>query len=448
MGSPITFSGFNNIDFNLILNSVMQQASAPLKALETRQSDFKARLSGFDKFRSEVVALQQTVNDLSTATAADTVSSSTTDSSAVSVSTGTDAQAGHYDIVVNELARAQVTAAATTVADAETTLVATGGSLTIGGVTVTVSSDMTLNDLADAINGTADIPAVASVVRASAGAYRLVLTGRETGQDAAFTITNALAGSSIAFTDTDGDGTSGDSAADNAIVASDASILVNNVAATSATNVFAAAIPGLTLTVFKKDPAETIGVDVTPDGASLKAKLESFVKAYNSLTKFASDQRTSAAGGNNGTLNRDPILRQLGQQLRSVLSSAHGSGDLDRLSQAGVEFTITGSLKLNTKTFDAAFESDPASLQSLVTGETSVFASLDSLLNAYTDSGGLIAANRTQISDQIRSLDSQLLDMQGRLAVQRAALQKEFLAAEVAMSRLQSQSGSLSGLGG
>ena len=46
----------------------------------------------------------------------------------------------------------------------------------------------------------------------------------------AFTITNALTGGTgVTFTDTDHDGMSGDSAADNAVEATDASLLVNNI---------------------------------------------------------------------------------------------------------------------------------------------------------------------------------------------------------------------------
>ena len=38
MGSPITFGGFNNIDFSLVLNAIMQQERAPLTALETQRT--------------------------------------------------------------------------------------------------------------------------------------------------------------------------------------------------------------------------------------------------------------------------------------------------------------------------------------------------------------------------------------------------------------------------
>ena len=38
MGSPITFSGFNSIDFGMVLTAIMTQESQPLVALQARQS--------------------------------------------------------------------------------------------------------------------------------------------------------------------------------------------------------------------------------------------------------------------------------------------------------------------------------------------------------------------------------------------------------------------------
>ena len=42
MGSPITFSGFNQIDFNVVLNAIMQQESLPLQALQAKQTALQA----------------------------------------------------------------------------------------------------------------------------------------------------------------------------------------------------------------------------------------------------------------------------------------------------------------------------------------------------------------------------------------------------------------------
>ncbi|MEP7119284.1 MAG: flagellar filament capping protein FliD, partial [Acidobacteriota bacterium] len=75
------------------------------------------------------------------------------------------------------------------------------------------------------------------------------------------------------------------------------------------------------------------------------------------------------------------------------------------------------------------------------------FASLDSLLDTYTDSTGLLPGARKLLTDQASRLSSSISSMQDRLAVRRASLQREFIAADQAMSQLKSQSGSLAQFG-
>lgn len=435
MGSPITFSGFNNIDFNLILDSVMKQARGPLTALETRQAGFKAQLTGLGKLTSQANALRQAAGDLATSTVGDTVTAATTDATAVGVSTGSGAVAGRYDVVVQELARAQTTASDTTLPDTNTSVAATGGTLDIGGVTVTVTGSVTLQQLASTINATSDIPVTASVVQSGAGAYRLVLTGKKTGADHDFSVTNNLTDSAVTFSG-------------NAVEATDATILVNNVQAVSATNTFDSAVPGVTLTVLKVDPENTIGINVTSSPAALKTRLETFVKGFNDVIGFFNDQQLAQAKGDAGSLARDPMVRQIRTQLRSSLTAAYGTGEVDRLSQIGIEFTITGTLKLNTTKFEKALTDDVDGVMGLLAGDDGAFAGVVSALEVYTNTDGLLASSKTRLTQQVRALDAQLFQAQDRLAVQRATLQQEYIAAEIAMSRLNSQSSALSGFGG
>src|SRR5581483_6014714 len=229
MSSPITFSGFNQIDFNVVLNAIMQQESQPLQALQAQQDALKATDSAFATLATKLDALQTAAEALAKPSAVQQYAATSSDP-AVTATASSGAVAGQYDIVVNELARAQVTASSSTSPDTDTTVVATGGTLTIGGVAVTISGNVTLRQLADQINATAGIPATAGIIQTAPGAYRLLLTGTDTGASHAFTITNGLTGASVAFTDTDGNGISGDSTADNAVQATDASVLINNIA--------------------------------------------------------------------------------------------------------------------------------------------------------------------------------------------------------------------------
>src|SRR5690349_3054295 len=134
MGSPITFSGFNSIDFTAVLEAVMTQESQPLTTLQTQQKALQSKATTFRTL-------------------------------ATKLSAGTTAAPGIYDITVQELARAQVTASTTTVADADATTVAWGGTMTIGGVAVSIDAPVTLKGLAERINQTKDIGVTATVIK-------------------------------------------------------------------------------------------------------------------------------------------------------------------------------------------------------------------------------------------------------------------------------------------
>jgi len=443
VSSPITFSGFNNIDFGTVLTALMQQASAPLTALQTQQSNLSGQSTNINTLGTKVSALDDATSALSDLSSLSAFQATSSDSTAVSTAVGSGAAAGHYDVVVNELARAQVTASGSS-PDATSTVVASGGTLTIGGVDVQVTGDVTLQQLADQINSTDGIGVTASVVRASANSYRLVLTGQTTGAAGAFTIANGLTGGDgVSFTDTDGNGISGDSPADNAVNATDADAFVNNVEVQSTSNTIANAIPGVTLTLTKKDPNTTVSVDVSTDDTALTTQVTNFVNAYNDLVSFASSQATAAAGGDATSIGRDPLLRSLHNQLRSVISGAYSGGVFGHLSEVGVEFTQTGTLQLNQTVFDSAVADHPDDVKQLFAGTGGAFPAITSTLTDYSESGGILASFQGQLTQQSAALTQQISTMQDRLAIQKQSLQQEFSATDDLISTLQSQSSAL-----
>src|SRR5262249_13755589 len=155
--------------------------------------------------------------------------------------------------------------------DANTTIVAQSGALVIGGKVVTVNGPVTLQGLAAAINDTDGIGVTASVVQTDAAKVPLLVAASSSGGANALTVVNNLVdgtNAAVHFTDTNGDGTSGDTPADNSVNATDADVLVNNVEVKSASNTLDSAIPGVTLTLLKKGPS-VVGIDVAPDSSSL-----------------------------------------------------------------------------------------------------------------------------------------------------------------------------------
>ena len=81
MGSPITFSGFNSIDFNLVLNSVMASAAQPLTVLQNRQNAVQSQIANLATLTAKSSALQSAAAALSTSSTIASFSATSTSSS-------------------------------------------------------------------------------------------------------------------------------------------------------------------------------------------------------------------------------------------------------------------------------------------------------------------------------------------------------------------------------
>lgn len=451
MASGITFSGFNNIDFSSILNAIMAQERLPVRTLELQQSALEAQKTAFSTLASKLSALETAAETLSTSSGFGGRTAASSNSSAVSVSATSAAAAGTYDIVVTDLARVQTTAATSTLPDKDTTVVASGGSVIINGVPVTVTVPATLQDLADAINANEDVAAMASVVSPTPGSYQLVLTGKSTGSAGAFTVESTLTGGTgVTFTDTDGDGISGDSIEDNAQAAGNATFTVNGVAISSATNAIEDVIPGVSFQLLKKDPTATVSLTVNADQQAAKDQVNAFVTAFNDLMTFAKDESTKAANGSANTIGRDALLRGLRNELRAALNAPYATGGAySYVSQVGLGFDRSGSLTFDETKFDEATESGNTELLKLFAGSggvDGVFTALTSRMGQYTEAGGLIPDAKERIDEQLTSVGARISSMEARLAIRREALNKEFIATDTAMKSLNNSIQSLSSL--
>jgi flagellar hook-associated protein 2 len=437
MSSPVTLTGFNNIDWSQVLNALMTQESQPLTVLQNQQSVISAQQTAFSNFAAKLSTLESTIDDLQSASSFNGRAVSSSNTAALTASVSSNTPIGTYEVKVTELARAQVTGTSSTHTDKDTTIVASGGTLTIGGKTVTISGDVTLQGLADAINGTADIGATASVVQNGSN-YQLVLTGNKTGAANAFAITNNLTGGSgVAFSAT------------NAQDATDAAGTVNNIPFTSSTNQVTGALPGATLNLTKKDTVNTVVLTITGDTGSVKELVKKFVAAYNDIVKFIDDQQAAAGRKEVDNIGRDPLVRSLRSQLSTSLVSTFGTGTFTVASQAGLTLERNGTLTFSESAFDTAITRDAASVQKLFTGDGTtggVFKSLLASVQSYTKSDGLVPNAKARLDDASSRLADRIDDMTEQLALKRAALQKEMIAADNAIASLNQQGNSLNSL--
>jgi flagellar hook-associated protein 2 len=423
----INFSGINGIDFNSIVDAIMQQESLPLTNMQNAQKATEDRDTALSDLGVQIGKVQTAVKTLAKATSFTDVKAVSSDTTVLSATKGSDALAGHYDVDITELAKAQVTTS-TNGYSATSNLAADGGSIsfTIDGETtqaITITEETTLAELKDRINDQ-ESGVVASIVN-NGSAYKLVITSRATGEDNAFVINNSLTNS-----DTTAPGFGA-----NTQDARNAEITVNGLEIESASNSIANAIPGLTLNLVKRGSAS---VDVSANYDDVKDAVKSVVTEYNKLR-----------GLKKGALANDSVMRQVLTDIRSTLTGRNSnSGRYHYLSEVGIEMTSTGDMKFTESAFTTAMADYAADVRKLFVGAAAdgVFGKLKTRIEGLDSTAGLIKTTRDAIDLTIERQRERISDQQDRLDLRRRALQRQYSEADQAMSRLSALSSSLTAM--
>ncbi len=437
--AAVTLSGVNGIDFNTILNAVMQAEGQPLQAIQDQQKKIQDKDAAFVSLAGFVTAIQTPVTSLTSETAFSNVAAVSTDTSIATVSLGDGGIVGQYDVSITALAKGQVTKS-TNGYTATSDTAATGGSIsfTINGSTttaITITSATTLADLKTQINNQ-NSGVVASIVNDGTN-YKLVISSRETGTTNGFTINNSLTSSGTAVAFASGQ----NSSSGNTQNAQNAALTVNGISIASASNTVANAVPGVTVTLLK---AGDMSVKVTKDFSTIKDNLKTIVAQYNKLRHFYNQQTSE------GVLGTDSVLREVVSDIKKVLLTSNSNGGrYHYASEIGLEFTTTGDLKLDETKLNTAIDSYSTDLQKLFQGTTGVDGVLDTLkstLSSLDGTAGLIKTTRNSIDTSLKGYRDRIDQQQLRLDIRRQELIKQYTAADQAMSRQKQMTSSLSNL--
>ncbi len=349
----------------------------------------------------------------------------TSSSTAATATAGTGATAGSVEFTIDRLATKQSSVSAPLTQWPDTSLTITGANGT--AVTVTAAST-SLDDVVKAVNAsTANV--TATKVSTGDGNYRLQLTSKATGTAGAFT----LSGTAGAFTQIQ--------------AAQDAQITLwkgtaAEQAVTSGTNTFANLQTGLSVTVAATSAAP-VTINVAQDADGIAAKAEALVKGLNEVLAFITSKQkssttTDAAGKPTTTLGvftTDSSVRTIGQ---SLLSAASAPIDGISPSEYGISITKSGTMEFDPVKFKAALAKDPAAVDAAV---RTIGSRLETAGKTASDKyGGMIAAKITSGEGQVRGLNDQVAAWDIRLATREARLKSTYVALEVAMQSMNSQS--------
>jgi flagellar hook-associated protein 2 len=194
---PITLSNFTGIDFNQLLQAVIADAQVPVTDLQNEVSADNAEISALGQIGGNLTSLQSSLTQLQNDTDTTPLTATASAGAPFSASVTGTPLAGAYDVSVNTLAAAQVSASQGYASDSNS--VGTGTiSITTGGQTSTInitSSNDTLDGVAAAINQ-ANLGVTAQVVNTGlpSDPYRLQLASGSTGSAGAFTVSTSLSG--------------------------------------------------------------------------------------------------------------------------------------------------------------------------------------------------------------------------------------------------------------
>jgi flagellar hook-associated protein 2 len=293
--------------------------------------------------------------------------------------------------------------------------------------TVNVNSGDTLSTVAGEINALG-LNVSATVVTDSSGAHlQIGATGGgavSVSADPAFAMTRAS-------------------------TATNASLTVDGIPISSATNTVSGAITGLTLNLTGATPANNpVTLTVGSDTTQMSQALSTFVSDYNSALSQVNSQFTySASSGSQGVLGSDSTIRSLQSALESVVSysspnSSAGSGTIQSLSDLGITMNDDGSLSLDSSKLASAM-ANPTAVQnffqgSALNGFAQQFSSdLDQFNNPAT---GAITTEVQNLNQQYNDLQSQVNDYEsGYIASQQTVLTAMYSKAEIALQQLPAE---------
>jgi flagellar hook-associated protein 2 len=312
------------IDVNQFVQLALSGDQANITQLQNQQGTLNSQSKALAQITGDLTALQSAafaLNDpLGTLNAQTATSSNTNTLTATAASTATPAV---HTITVSSLATTS-SYYTNAVASSSTTLGTGSFQIQVGSgapATVTVNStDNTLDGLAAAINNQS-VGVLASVINDANGA-RLSLVSQTTGVAGDLTVSGNTTG--LTF--------------NKAVAGSNASLVVDGVPISIASNAVSGVINGVTLNLASAAPTSPVTLTVAPDTTKATAAVNQFVSAYNTTIKDINTQfQVNSDGSGGGPLEADGSLRQAQSALLGAAAYAtSGNNGIVNLASIGV----------------------------------------------------------------------------------------------------------------
>jgi flagellar hook-associated protein 2 len=312
-----------------------------------------------------------------------------------------------------------------------------------------------LTEIRDAIND-ANAGVRANLIYVGDAGYKLTLTSTTTGAKNSIKLTALDATGLIPLNDNTGlaklsfDPTVDPVASPNGAnqfsvntVAQDAHLKIDGLSVYRTTNTVSDAITGVTLSLATQG---TTTLTVSKDSASAKSAMDTFVKAYNDISKQLREATTYNASTKQASiLTGDSGARSLQAALREMIGYSRSStGGYSTFSDLGVALQRDGSLVFNSSKFDTAMASSTTNVSDLLssTSTTSpgIAVRMTTTLDGILSSTGLLSSRTEGINRSITDVGRQRETLSRRLIQIEARYRKQFTALDTLVASMQKTS--------
>lgn len=459
--ASISSSTTTAFDVTTLVSQLMAVERRPIDALNTKVSNTQSKISSWGTLTSLVSSFQSATRNLNGSLQKLTATPS--DASALAAVTDSSAVPGSYSVSVSQLAQSQnlvapgqASSTAAIGSGAATTVTfefgtVSGGTLTNGiysgatfspsGTTGSIVIDGSNNSLAgirDAINAAA-LGVTATIVNDGSGTpFRLALTSTSTG--AASSLRISTSGGDAAIDSLLAYDPAGTQNLVQTRAAQNASLTVNGIAITSASNTVNGAVQGVTLNL-RNVTAAPASLAVARDTAAIATAAAGFVDAYNAM---ASQMKSRVAYGTNGAaagaLAGDSTLRQMQDQLRDIFLTPATGGSLSSLAQVGIAFQRDGVLQLDSSKLNSAIAANHGDVVNLFSSPSGFATRLDAWAKSALEPGGQIESRTRSLKQYIDDRNQEIDKLELRMDALKKKYTTEYTNLNLILARMNTTS--------
>ncbi len=381
--STTSTTSTSDIDWDSLIEGAVAAKLAKADTIEVKITDNEAVIAAYESLQELLQTVLSAANSLrapsGTLDSDDDVFSTRTayysangdvdaaDTAGATIENG--AETGSYELTVTQLAAAHKVIG--TSQDGSSEDLGYDGVFTLGvvdgdAVEIAVSEDMSLADIAEAINNASDESGVqASVLQVASGDFRLILSTVDTGE----TITTASSSgddilSELGITNSSGAFVSELQAARDAIFS------IDGVEITRSSNEIDDVLDGVTLYLYQTTPDDTsITIEIEPDVSAVKQAITELAEAYNAFREFAyTQQQVSTTNDDDETeasvLFGDGTMRSISSAVTNALNTLV---DGESMALLGLSFDETNLLVLDEDKLDDALLTSLDEIEALLT---------------------------------------------------------------------------------